>query len=83
MVLAHVAGIPVEETLLGFAPVALTCLGLAVAWLRNAVSRRPARRGAGGRGGGPPPPPPRRKSKSPPPDALRASTSPASGRGED
>jgi hypothetical protein len=49
MVLAHVAGIPVEEMLLGFAPVALTCLGLAVAWLRNAVSRRPARRGAGRR----------------------------------
>ncbi|MEA2341466.1 MAG: hypothetical protein QOG11_1543 [Solirubrobacteraceae bacterium] len=49
MVLAHIAGIPVEETLLGFAPVALTCVGIAVAWLRGAVSRRPARRGAGRR----------------------------------
>jgi predicted alpha/beta-hydrolase family hydrolase len=46
MVLAHVAGIPLEETLLGAAPVALTCLGLAAAWMRAAVSRRPARRGA-------------------------------------
>ena len=42
-VLAHIAGIPVEETLLGFGPVALTGAGLAAAWVRGTVRRRPSR----------------------------------------
>lgn len=43
-VLAHIAGIPVEETVLSFGPVALTGAGLAAAWVRGTVRRRPARR---------------------------------------
>jgi predicted alpha/beta-hydrolase family hydrolase len=42
--LAHIAGIPVEETALSLAPVALAAAGLAGARLRRlATRRRPAR----------------------------------------
>jgi len=42
--LAHIAGIPVEETTLSLAPVALAAAGLASARLRRLVTqRRPAR----------------------------------------
>ncbi|MGZ4277747.1 MAG: hypothetical protein ACXVFN_15560 [Solirubrobacteraceae bacterium] len=44
MVLAHIAGMPVEETLLGLAPAGLAGAGLAVALVRNALERRPGRR---------------------------------------
>lgn len=39
-VLAHIAGVPVEETVLGLVPVGAACAGLAAAWVRSAVSRR-------------------------------------------
>jgi len=42
--LAHIAGIPVEETALSLAPVALAAAGLASARLRRLVTQwRPAR----------------------------------------
>lgn len=37
--LAHIAGIPVEETALSFAPVALAAGGIAWAWLRRGETR--------------------------------------------
>lgn len=43
--LAHIAGIPIEETALSFAPVALAVGAVAAAWLRRVV-RRPGRREA-------------------------------------
>jgi hypothetical protein len=47
MLLAHIAGIPVEETALSMAPVATVLGGAAFMQLRRGVSRRPspARRG--------------------------------------
>ena len=45
-VLAHIAGIPVEETVLSFGPVALTGAGLAAAWVRGTVPAAPAARAA-------------------------------------
>jgi hypothetical protein len=44
MPLAHLAGLPVEEALLAFVPAGAGAAGLALAWLRCAVGRRPARR---------------------------------------
>jgi hypothetical protein len=43
---AHIAGIPVEETALSFAPVAVAAGGLASARLRRVSSRRRERRDA-------------------------------------
>jgi hypothetical protein len=40
---AHIAGIPVEETVLGFAPVIALMGGIAGAKLRERVSKRRAR----------------------------------------
>lgn len=39
-VLAHIAGMPVEETLLGFAPLGMAGAGLAAARVGGAVRRR-------------------------------------------
>ena len=43
---AHIAGIPVEETALSFAPVAVAAGGLASARLRRVSTRRRDRRDA-------------------------------------
>lgn len=48
--LAHIAGIPVEETALSLAPVALVAIGLTSARLRQLTAqRRPVRQRRGGR----------------------------------
>jgi hypothetical protein len=42
---AHVVGLPVEETALGFAPVLTAAVALAVGYARSAVHPRRRRRG--------------------------------------
>jgi len=49
VVLAHIAGIPIEETALSLAPVAAVTGGLAGAKLRRLTIRRLGRRPAGSR----------------------------------
>ena len=44
MILAHIAGIPVEETVLSFGPVIAAGGGIATLRLRERFSRRRARR---------------------------------------
>jgi hypothetical protein len=48
VILAHVAGIPVEETLLGFAPLGIAGVGALAAYttqrVRALLRRRPPRR---------------------------------------
>jgi hypothetical protein len=38
VIAAHIAGIPVEETLLGFAPIGLVGIGVAVATARERIA---------------------------------------------
>jgi hypothetical protein len=40
MIVAHIAGVPVEETLLAFAPVGVTGIGIWLAQLGRRVRRR-------------------------------------------
>jgi len=49
VVLAHIAGVPIEETALSLAPVAAATGGLAGIKLRRLSRRRRTRRSAGGR----------------------------------
>ena len=44
LLLAHIAGVPVEETALSMAPVAITVIGLAGVRLRTSIRRGLARR---------------------------------------
>jgi hypothetical protein len=46
MVLAHIAGIPVEETALSFGPVFSVVGGFAVMRLRSGLRRKPPKRPA-------------------------------------
>ncbi len=43
MLLAHVGGLPVEEVLLGLAPLGAGGAALALAWLRATLAHRRAR----------------------------------------
>jgi hypothetical protein len=45
MLLAHLGGLPVEEALLGFAPLGAGGAALAFAWLRATVAHRRTRSG--------------------------------------
>jgi hypothetical protein len=49
MPLAHIGGVPLEETLLGFAPLGLAGIGMVMAYAaqRARAWRRPRRRGRG------------------------------------
>jgi hypothetical protein len=44
VILAHIAGVPVEETLLAFAPVGVTGVGVWLAGLAHRARKKVARR---------------------------------------